>query len=149
MQNNPVNWKERRGTQVSTTKRGYVLLMYTCHTEKHQISKTLRLKRPLEKKLKTKNWRFTEIGFCNPRRVKCDSALVVTSAANMGEKLLAKSCCILFQSWCNHEVGPSPLTQIIYFNESSLKMMKNVFYLFLKALFVLKIFKFLPWLLVM
>ena len=29
------------------------------------------------------------------------------------------------------------------FNESSLKMMKNAFYLILKALFVLKIFKFL------
>ena len=30
--------------------------------------------------------------------------------------------------------------------ESPLKMMKNVFYLILKALFVLKIFKFLSWL---
>ena len=30
--------------------------------------------------------------------------------------------------------------------ESPLKMMKNAFYFTLKALFVLKIFKFLPWL---
>ena len=34
----------------------------------------------------------------------------------------------------------------ICFNKSPLKMMKNVFYLILKALFVLKIFKFLSWL---
>ena len=31
----------------------------------------------------------------------------------------------------------------IYFNESPLKMMKNAFYFILRALFVLKIFKFL------
>ena len=33
----------------------------------------------------------------------------------------------------------------IYFNESLLKMMKNAFYFILKALFVLKIFRFLSW----
>ena len=33
---------------------------------------------------------------------------------------------------------------VIYFIESPLKMMKNAFYFILKALFVLKIFKFLP-----
>ena len=32
-----------------------------------------------------------------------------------------------------------------HFNESSLKMMKNVFYFILKVLFILKIFKFLSW----
>ena len=32
-----------------------------------------------------------------------------------------------------------------YFNESPLKMMKNVFYFILKAFFVFKIFKFLSW----
>ena len=34
----------------------------------------------------------------------------------------------------------------ICFIESSLKMIKNAFYFILKTLFVLKIFKFLPWL---
>ena len=34
----------------------------------------------------------------------------------------------------------------ICFNESLLKMVKNAFYFVLKALFVLKIFKFLSWL---
>ena len=34
----------------------------------------------------------------------------------------------------------------ICFNESSLKMMKNAFYFILEVFFVLKIFKFLPWL---
>ena len=34
----------------------------------------------------------------------------------------------------------------IYFNESPLKMIKNAFYFILRALFVLKIFKFLSWL---
>ena len=36
--------------------------------------------------------------------------------------------------------------KIICFNESPLKMMKNALYFILEALFVLKIFKFLPWL---
>ena len=35
---------------------------------------------------------------------------------------------------------------IICFNDSSSKIMKNTFYFILKALFVLKIFKFLSWL---
>ena len=35
---------------------------------------------------------------------------------------------------------------VICLIESSLKMMKNAFYFILKALFVLKIFKFLSWL---
>ena len=37
-------------------------------------------------------------------------------------------------------------TYVICFIESPLKVMKNAFYLVLKALFVLKIFKFLSWL---
>ena len=37
-------------------------------------------------------------------------------------------------------------TCFIFFHESPLKMMKNVFYFILNALFVLKIFKFLSWL---
>ena len=43
--------------------------------------------------------------------------------------------------------GLSPSTKICFtfFSESSLKMIKNVFYFILKALFVLKIFKFLSW----
>ena len=43
----------------------------------------------------------------------------------------------------------SPLPKKIIFiclNESPLQVMKNAFYFILKALFVLKIFKFLPWL---
>ena len=43
------------------------------------------------------------------------------------------------------KVGLSPSKKIcfVFFDESPLKMMKNAFYLILKALFVLKIFKFL------
>ena len=36
-----------------------------------------------------------------------------------------------------------PKNHFIYFNESALKMLKNVFYFLLKALFVLQIFIFL------
>ena len=44
------------------------------------------------------------------------------------------------------EVGlsPSRFDGFIYVNEISLKMTKNSFYFTLKALFVIKIFKFLP-----
>ena len=41
---------------------------------------------------------------------------------------------------------PSKKNCVICFIENSLKMMKNAFYFILKALFVLKIFKFLSWL---
>ena len=42
------------------------------------------------------------------------------------------------------KVGLPPFKKcFICFNKNSLKMMKNVFYFILKALFVLKIFKFL------
>ena len=41
------------------------------------------------------------------------------------------------------ELSPSKKNRLICFNESPLKMMKNAFYFILKALFVLKIFKFL------
>ena len=49
--------------------------------------------------------------------------------------------------WCNIKVGlsPSEKTCLICFNESPLKIMENTFYFILKALFVFKIFKFLPW----
>ena len=45
------------------------------------------------------------------------------------------------------KVGLSPYKEkyFICFSESPLKMMKNAFYFILKALFVLKIFKFLSW----
>ena len=36
--------------------------------------------------------------------------------------------------------------KIIWFNESTLKMIENVLYLILKAVFIFKIFKFLSWL---
>ena len=39
-----------------------------------------------------------------------------------------------------------PKKRVIYFIETPLKMLKNAFYFTLKALFVLKIFKFLSWL---
>ena len=48
---------------------------------------------------------------------------------------------------CAFEVGFFPFRKkCICFNDSSLKMMKNAFYFILKALSVLKIFKFLSWL---
>ena len=40
-------------------------------------------------------------------------------------------------------LSPSKKNFVISFNDSPSKMMKNVFYFILKALFVLKIFKFL------
>ena len=42
-------------------------------------------------------------------------------------------------------LSPSKKKFIICFNDSPSKMMKNAFYFILKALFVLKIFKFLSW----
>ena len=42
------------------------------------------------------------------------------------------------------ELSPSKKNFFIYFNDSPSKMMKNPFYFILKALFVLKIFEFLP-----
>ena len=46
---------------------------------------------------------------------------------------------------CSFKVGLSPSKKncVVYFIESPLKMMKNTFYFILKALFILKIFKFL------
>ena len=51
-------------------------------------------------------------------------------------------------SWCLFKVGLSPSKKffLICFNYSPSPMMKNDFYFMLKALFVLKIFKFLSWL---
>ena len=48
----------------------------------------------------------------------------------------------------NVKVGLSPTKDFFFicFNDSPSKMMKNIFYFILKALFVLKIFKFLSWL---
>ena len=43
-------------------------------------------------------------------------------------------------------LSPSKNNFFICFNDSPSKMMKNAFYFLLKALFVLKIFKFLSWL---
>ena len=45
------------------------------------------------------------------------------------------------------KVGLSPSKKIFFicFNDSPWKMMKNAFYFILKALFVLKVFKFLSW----
>ena len=43
-------------------------------------------------------------------------------------------------------LSPSKKIFIICCNDSPSKMMKNAFYLILKALFVVKIFKFLSWL---
>ena len=44
------------------------------------------------------------------------------------------------------KVGLSPSKKVFFicFNDSPLKMMKNAFYFIFKALFLLKIFKFLP-----
>ena len=44
------------------------------------------------------------------------------------------------------KIGFSPSIFFICFNETPLKIMKNAFYFILKALFVLKVFKFLSWL---
>ena len=53
---------------------------------------------------------------------------------------------LLLYSFGDIKVGLSPSEKKLYYLiiESPLKVMKNVFYFILKALFVLKIFKFLP-----
>ena len=63
----------------------------------------------------------------------------------------------ILAKWCNHagknlydaflKVGlsPSKINCFICFNDSPSKMMTNAFYFILKALFALKIFKFLCW----
>ena len=53
-------------------------------------------------------------------------------------------CLLKNFSW--YKSALSGLRQYVLATESSLKMMKNVFYFTLKALFVLKIFKFVFWL---
>ena len=45
----------------------------------------------------------------------------------------------------NVGLSPSEIFFYICFNDSPSEMMKNAFYFILKALFVLKIFKFLSW----
>ena len=49
------------------------------------------------------------------------------------------------KSWLKSD-SHLPKKGVICFIESPLKMVKNAFYFILKALFVLKIFKFLSWL---
>ena len=44
-------------------------------------------------------------------------------------------------------LSPSKENCFIYFNKSSLKMMSDAFYFILKSLFILKIFKYLFWIL--
>ena len=55
---------------------------------------------------------------------------------------------LIFSSFQNIKVRLSSFKKffIIYFNDGPSKMLKNAFYFILKALFVLKIFKFLSWL---
>ena len=48
------------------------------------------------------------------------------------------------EHWLKVGLSPSKKTCVISFVESPLKIMKNAFYFILKALFVLKIFQFLP-----
>ena len=52
-----------------------------------------------------------------------------------------------FHSFLKSDSHLSKNNCFIYFNESPLQMFKNAFYFILKALFALKIFKFLYWLL--
>ena len=58
-------------------------------------------------------------------------------------KLLVSLC---VPEYFKVELSPSKKLCFICFNENPLKIMKNAFYFILKALFVLKIFKFLCWL---
>ena len=55
---------------------------------------------------------------------------------------------IIFKSFIKVGLSPSKNFFLICFNDSPSKMMKNAFYFILKALFVLKIFKFLSWIFV-
>ena len=61
--------------------------------------------------------------------------------------VISKNITILFFTYPLESDSQLPKKKfIICFNDSHSKMMKNAFYLLLKALFVLKIFKFLSWL---
>ena len=51
-----------------------------------------------------------------------------------------------FDHWLKVGFSPSKKKILMFFNESSLKMMKNAFYFIWKALFVLKMLTFLCWL---
>ena len=64
------------------------------------------------------------------------------------ETKLQTTCFYLPHIWSVFNVGLSPFKNIcvIRLIESPLKMIKNAFYFTLKALFILKIFKFLSWL---
>ena len=53
---------------------------------------------------------------------------------------------LIFNNKALKSGSQTPKKRVIYFIESPLKMLKNAFYFTLKALFVLKIFKFLSWL---
>ena len=58
------------------------------------------------------------------------------------------NCCICVSlplKYIKVVLSPSKKILFICFNESLLKMIKNVFYFILKALFILMIFKFLSW----
>ena len=85
-----------------------------------------------------------DVNYCN---VKIVNHVFLLDFASISNKL-SISCQIRFLlifSWV--KVGSSTSKKkFICLNHSPSKMMKNAFYFILKALFVLKIFKFLSWL---
>ena len=78
---------------------------------------------------------------------KCEARI-----RNNAEKLNVSICLYLLfyyslmQRLFKVGVSPSKKKNIVCINDSPSKMLKNAFYFILKALFVLKIFKFLSWL---
>ena len=72
----------------------------------------------------------------------CNMLLTLKIPRKIGDKKLSVGH-TLFVRIRKFGLSPSKKKCFIWFNESSLKMMKNVFYSILKAHFVLKIFKFL------
>ena len=78
-----------------------------------------------------------------PNKPKFDHINIFTNLL-LEMKIISTCPCAMLISL---KVGPSLPKKIFFcFNESPLKVIKNAFYFILKALFVLKIFRFLSWL---
>ena len=72
-----------------------------------------------------------------------DNELFISDVENCISQEYCQNQFLEFESF-KFGLSPSKKSVLIYLNECSQKVMKNVFYFFLKALSVLKLFTFLP-----
>ena len=85
---------------------------------------------------------MTRLPFLNKRKSKFYNQTEIAQNKHHTQLHKMNPAQMIFKVW----FSPSKKYCVICFIESPLKMMKNTFYVILKALFVLKIFKFLSWL---